>query len=80
MLNAAGRNEKAIGFIHCFPEGLLGFFDSSCFARFSKVFVAGFSMTCLVCILEVDLGSLWPINRGLFVVDGDEDEQMVADQ
>ena len=80
MLNAAGRNEEAIGFIHCFPEGLLGLFDSSCCAIFSKVFVAGFSAECPVRFLEVDVGSPRPINRGQFGVDCDEDGQMIAGQ
>ena len=56
VLNAAGRNEEATGFNHCFTEGLLGLFDSSCFARFSKVFVADFSITCPVRFLVVDVG------------------------
>ena len=56
------------------------FFDSSCFASFSKVFVAGFSITCPVCLLEVDVGSLRPINRGQFGVDSDEDVQIIAGQ
>ena len=80
MLNAVGRDEEATGFIHCFPEGLLGLFNSSCFARFSKVFVAGFSITCPVRFLEVDVGSPMSIDRGLFDVDGDEDGQMIAGQ
>ena len=80
MLNAAGRNEEATGFIHCVPEGLLGLFDSSCFASFSKVLVAGFSITCPVRFLEVDAGSPWPTNRGQFAVDCDEDGQIIAGQ
>ena len=80
MLNAAGRNEDVTGFIHCFSEGLLGLFDSSCFARISKVFVAGFSIECPVRFLEVDVGSTRPINRGQFGVEGDEDRQMTDDQ
>ena len=80
MLDAADRNEEATGLIHSFPEGLLGLFDSSCFASFSQVFVAGFSITCPVRFLEVDLGSPRPINRGQFGVDGDEEGQMIAGQ
>ena len=80
VLNAAGRNEEATGFIHCFPEGLLGLLDSSCLASFSQVFVAGFSITCPVRFLEVDVGSQRPINRGHFGVDGDEDGQKIAGQ
>ena len=71
---------EATGFIHCFPEGFLGLFDSSCFARFSKVFVARFSIACPGCLLEVVVGSPRPINRGQFRVDGDEDGQMIAVQ
>ena len=74
------RNEETTVLIHCFPEGLLGLFDSSCFASFSQVFVAGFSITCPVCYLEVDVGSPRPINHGQFGVDGDEDGQMIAGQ
>ena len=66
------------GLIHCFPEGLLDLFDSSCLASFSKVFVAGFSITCPVSFLEVDGGSPRPIYHGQFRVDGDEDGQMIA--
>ena len=76
----AGQNKDATGFIHCFPESLLGLFDSSSFANFSQVFVAGFSITCPVRFLEVDVGSLRPINHGQFGVDGDEDGQMIAGQ
>ena len=79
-LNAAGRNEEATGLIHCFPEGRLGMFDSSCFASFSKVFVIGFSITCPVRFLEVDVGMSRHINCGQFGVDGDEDGQMIAGQ
>ena len=79
MLIAAGRNEEATGFIHCFLEGLLGLFDSCCFSSFSKVFVAG-SILCPVRFLEVDVGSPRPNNRGLFGVDGDEDGQVIAGQ
>ena len=79
-LIAAGRNEEATGFIHCFPEGLLGLIDSSCFACFSKVFVAGFSIACPVRLIEVDFGSPMPINRGQFGVSGDDDDQMIAGQ
>ena len=75
VLNAAGRNEEATGFIHCFPEGLLGLIDSSCFASFGQVYVVGFSIACPVRFLEVDVGSPRPINRGQFVVDGDKDGQ-----
>ena len=70
----------ATGFIHCFPEGLLGLFDSSYFASFSQVFVAGFSIACPVRFLEVDAGSPRPINRGQFGVDDDDDGQMIAGQ
>ena len=80
MLNAAGQNEEATGFINCFPEGLLGLFDSSCFVNFSQVFVAGFRIACPVRFIEVDLGSPRPINRGQLGVDGDEDGQMFAGQ
>ena len=80
MLNAAGRNEEATGHIHCFREGLLGLFDSFCFASFSKVFVAGFGITCPVSFLDVDVGSPRPINRGQFGVDSDEDGQTIAGQ
>ena len=45
------------------------------------VFVAGFSITCPVRFLEVEVeGSPRPINRGLFGVDGDEGRQMIAGQ
>ena len=80
MLNAAGQNEEATGLFHCFCEGLLGLFDSSCFASFSKVFVTGFSITCPVRFLKVDVGSPSSINRGQFGVDGDEDGQMTDGQ
>ena len=63
-----------------FPEGLLGLFDISCFASFGMVFVAGFSITCPVRFLEVDVGSPRPIKRGQFGVDGNEDGQMIAGQ
>ena len=72
------RNEEATGLIHCFPEGLCGLFDSSCFTSFSKVFVAGFSIMCPVRFLEVDVGSPRPINHGQFRVDCDEDGQMIT--
>ena len=78
MSNAAGRNEEANGLIHCIPEGLLGMFDSSCFASFSMVFVAGFSIACTVRFLELDERSLTV--RGQFGADGDEDGQIIADQ
>ena len=80
MLNAAGRIDKAPGLIHCFTKGLLDLFDSSCFASFSKVFVAGFGKTYPVRFLEVDVGSPRPINRGQFGVDGDVDRQMIPGQ
>ena len=51
---------------------------TTCFASFCKVFVAGFSITCPVHILEVDVGSPVPINHEQFGVDGDE--QMIAGQ
>ena len=76
MLNAAGRNEEATGLIHCIPEGLFGMFDSFCFACLSNVFFAGFSITCPVRFLEIDIGSPRPINRGQFGVDGYEDGLM----
>ena len=76
----AGRNVAANGFIHCFTEGLLGLFDSSCFTSCSKVFVAGFSITCPARFHEVVVGSPRRIDRGQFGVDGDEDGQMVAGQ
>ena len=66
--------------IHRFPEGFLGLFDSSWFASFSKVFVAGFSITCPVRFLEVDADSPRPINRGQYGVGGDEDWQMIGGQ
>ena len=75
-----GRNEEATGFIHCFPESLLGLFDSSCFASFNQVFIADFSIACPVRFPKVDVGSPRPINRGQFGVDGDEDGQMIAGQ
>ena len=74
------RKEEATSFIHCFPEGLLGLLDSSCFASFSQVFVAGFSIACPVCLPEVDVVSPRPINRGQFGFDGDEDGQLIAGQ
>ena len=80
MLNAVVWNEVATGFIHCFPDGLLGLFDSSCFASISKVYVAGFSIARPVQFLEVDVGSPRPINRGQYGVDGNEDGQMTAGQ
>ena len=80
VLNAAGRNEEATGFIHCFLEGLLGLFDTSCFVSFSKVFVEGFSIAFPVRFLEVDVGSPRPINRGQLGIDGDEDGKIIAGQ
>ena len=62
-----------------FTVCLLGLFDSCCFASFSKVFVAGFSITCPVRFLEV-VGSPRSINRGQFSADGDDDGQMIAGQ
>ena len=79
MSNVASRNEDVTGYINCFPGALLGLFYSSCFAIFSKLFVAGFSMTCPVRLLEVDVGSSRPINRGQIGVDGDADGQMITD-
>ena len=76
----ASRNEEATGLITCLPEGLLGLFDSFCFASFRNVFVAGFSITCSVLFLEVDVGMPRPINRGQVGVDGDEDGQIIAGQ
>ena len=63
-----GPNEEATGFIQCFPEGLLGLFDSSCFVSFSKVFVTSFSITCPVRLPEADVGSPRPINSGQLTV------------
>ena len=80
MSNATGRNDEAIGLIHCFPESLLGLFNSSCFASFGKVFAAGFSITCPVLIREADVGSLRPINCGQLTVQCDVDGQMIAGQ
>ena len=80
MSNAARRNEEVTDHIHSFPEGLLGLFDSSCFANFIKVFVAGFSIMCLACFHEVDVGSQRPINHGQFGVDCDDDGQKIAGQ
>ena len=80
MLNAADHNVDAIDLIQCFPEGLLGLLDSSCFANICMVFVVGFSITCPVRFLEVDVGSSSPINRGQLGEDGDEDGQMIAGQ
>ena len=76
MWNAAGMKRPLALFIA--HEGLHGLFDSSCFARFSRAFSAGFGITYLVSFLEVDVGSPRTINRGQFVVDGDEDGQMIA--
>ena len=67
-MNAVGRNDLSTCFIHCFPDGLLGLFDSSCFTSFSQVLVAGFSIACPVRFLEVDVDSLRPINREQFGV------------
>ena len=80
VLNAAGRNEEATGFTHCFPQGLLGSFDSSCIASFRQVFVAGLSIPCPIRFVVVDEGSPRPINRGQFGVGGYEDGQMIAGQ
>ena len=71
---------EATDLIHCFPEGFLGLFNSSCFSSFSKVFVAGFCITCPVRFLEVDVGSPRPIHSGQFGVDGHEDGQIIAGQ
>ena len=73
-------DEEASGLIHSFAEGLFGLNDSSCFASFSKLFVADFSIPRLVRFLEVDVGSRRPINRAQFGIDGDEDGQMIAVQ
>ena len=80
VLNVVGRDAEAIGLIHTFPEGLLGMIDSSCFASFNKVFVTGFSITCPVRFLEVDVGSPRPIKRGQIGVDGDDGGQKIAGQ
>ena len=61
-----------------FLNSLLGLFDSSCFASFSQVLVAGFGITCPVRFLEVDGGSTRPNNRGQFGDDGDECGQIIA--
>ena len=79
-LNAAGRNEEPTGFIHGITYDRLGLFDSCCFACFSKVFVAGFSITCSVRFYDVFIGSPWPYNRGQFGVVGDQDGQVIAGQ
>ena len=50
------------------------------FARFSKVLVAGFSISCSVRFLEVDEDSPRPINRRQIGVDGDKDGLMIAGQ
>ena len=78
MSNAASRNEEATGLINCFPVGLLGLFDGSCFDSFCKVFAAGLSIMCPVHFREVDVGSPTTINRGQFGVDSDE--QMINGQ
>ena len=80
MLNAAARNEEITGLIHCFPECLLGLFDCSCFASFSKAFVAGFGITCQVRFLEFDVGMPRSSNREQLGAYGDEDGQMIAGQ
>ena len=80
MLNSAGRNDKATDLTHCFHEGLLNLYDSSWFASFSNVFVAVFSIARPVRFLEVDVGSPWPINHGLFRVEIDKDGQMIIGQ
>ena len=49
-----------------FHEGLLGLFDSSCFANFSNVFAAGFCIACSIRFLEVDACSPKPISRSMF--------------
>ena len=66
LSNAADRNKEVTGLIDCFPEGLLGLFGISCFASFSKVFVAGFSITCPVRLHEVD------VRRSPLIVDSSE--------
>ena len=72
-------NEEAAGLIRSSTEGL-GLFDGSCFVNFSKVFVAGFSLTCPVRFREVDVDSPRPLIHGQFGDDGDEDGQMIACQ
>ena len=64
--NTVGWNEEATARIHCLPESLLELFDSSFLARFSKVFVAVFSIACPDRFREVDAGSSRPSNRGHF--------------
>ena len=73
----AGRNEEATDLINFIAEALPGLFSSSCFTRFCKVFVSGFSIASSVRFLEVNEGSSRPINRGQLGVDGDEDGQMI---
>ena len=80
MSNVAGRNEVATGLIHRFHDDFLGLLYSSCLASFCKVFVDGFSLAHPVRFLEVDVGSLWPINHAQFGVDDDKDGQMIAGQ
>ena len=72
--------KRPLALFTAFLEGLLGLIDSSCFASFSKLLVAGFSIMCPVRFLEVDVGSPRPINRGQFGVYGDEYMQIIAGQ
>ena len=69
----------ATGLIRCFPEGLIGMFDICIFAIFSKVFIAGFCMTCPFRFHDIEIGSPLSINRGQFEVVGDEDGKVFAD-
>ena len=73
-----GRNEEATGFIHCFSEGLLGLFDSSCF---SLVFVAGFCIPCPVRFLEDDVGSKGPsiVDSSELIVSRESSEVLAID-
>ena len=63
----------------CFPEGHIGMFEICSFAIFSKVFIAGFSITCPFRFHDIDVGSPLSINRGQFEVVGDKDGQVFAD-
>ena len=75
-MRPAGRNEEDTGLIHCFPEGFLGLFDSSYFARLSKVFVTGFRITWPVRFLEVEVGSPRPTDVKL--MSGEVDRLLVG--
>ena len=76
-----GRSELRGHWPYSQPSlSLLDLFDCSYFASFSHVFFSGFSITCPVRFLEVDVSSLRSINRGQLGVDGDEDGQIIAGQ